>query len=218
MKDNMVQELLLKALLGQTQNAAPITANSQRQTTSNSMLDKREILQSLLKSLYLNNAQKGQNSNVNNVKKSIDNKQVEIKQKQEQTANKPVKTSQVFEEFIGKNPDFFGEREILFEYLNSGNIDFDIEELDKIAQITKKIEEEAIKRFCAKNPKYAQFLTNENSKLLNKLEKSAQEGLDGNLKSSSFFSAQDIDKMSTDEFLKHKDEIDAQILNLIKNS
>ena len=218
MKDNMVQELLLKALLGQTQNAAPITANSQRQTTSNSMLDKREILQSLLKSLYLNNAQKGQNSNVNNVKKSIDNKQVENKQKQEQTANKPVKTSQVFEEFIGKNPDFFGEREILFEYLNSGNIDFDIEELDKIAQITKKIEEEAIKRFCAKNPKYAQFLTNENSKLLNKLEKSAQEGLDGNLKSSSFFSAQDIDKMSTDEFLKHKDEIDAQILNLIKNS
>ncbi len=218
MKDNMVQELLLKALLGQTQNAAPITANSQRQTTSNSMLDKREILQSLLKSLYLNNAQKGQNSNVNNVKKSIDNKQVEIKQKQEQTANKPVKTSQVFEEFIGKNPDFFGGREILFEYLNSGNIDFDIEELDKIAQITKKIEEEAIKRFCAKNPKYAQFLTNENSKLLNKLEKSAQEGLDGNLKSSSFFSAQDIDKMSTDEFLKHKDEIDAQILNLIKNS
>ena len=218
MKDNMVQELLLKALLGQTQNAAPITANSQRQTTSNSMLDKREILQSLLKSLYLNNAQKGQNSNVNNVKKSIDNKQVENKQKQEQTANKPVKTSQVFEEFIGKNPDFFGGREILFEYLNSGNIDFDIEELDKIAQITKKIEEEAIKRFCAKNPKYAQFLTNENSKLLNKLEKSAQEGLDGNLKSSSFFSAQDIDKMSTDEFLKHKDEIDAQILNLIKNS
>ena len=215
MKDNMVQELLLKALLGQNPNNASAQTSSQRQNTLNNMPDKREILQSLLKSLYLNNTQKPQAYNVNNVNKLNSDKAPEMRTAQEKTPNN---TAGVFEKFIGQNPDFFGGREILFEYLNSGNVNFDVEELNKIAQITKKLEEEAIKRFCAKNPKYAQFLTNENSKFLNKLENNTQSALEGTMKNSPFYSEQDINQMSTDEFLKHKDEIDAQILNLIKNS
>ena len=215
MKDNMVQELLLKALLGQNPNNASAQTSNQRQNTLNNMPDKREILQSLLKSLYLNNTQKPQAYNVNNVNKLNSDKAPEMRTVQEKTPNT---TAGVFEKFIGQNPDFFGGREILFEYLNSGNVNFDVEELNKIAQITKKLEEEAIKRFCAKNPKYAQFLTNENSKFLNKLENNTQSALEGTMKNSPFYSEQDINQMSTDEFLKHKDEIDAQILNLIKNS
>ena len=218
MKDNMVQELLLKALLSQSPTTPQAPRSNQRNNTSDSMLGKREILQSLLKSLYLNNTQKAAASNTNNTNNLQNLKMVQTTQPQAPKVNETPQMQQVFEEFMGKNPDFFGGREILFDYLNASNVNFDLEELNKIAQITKAIEEEAIKRFCAKNPKYAQFLTNENSKILNKLENSTQGGLDGNLKSQPFYNAQDVSKMSTDEFLKHKDEIDAQILNLIKNS
>ncbi len=218
MKDNMVQELLLKALLSQSPTTPQAPRGNQRNNTSDSMLGKREILQSLLKSLYLNNTQKPAASNTNNTNNLQNLKMVQTTQPQAPKVNETPQMQQVFEEFMGKNPDFFGGREILFDYLNASNVNFDLEELNKIAQITKAIEEEAIKRFCAKNPKYAQFLTNENSKILNKLENSTQGGLDGNLKSQPFYNAQDVSKMSTDEFLKHKDEIDAQILNLIKNS
>lgn len=214
MKDNMVQELLLRALLGQNPTANPKQQvnNYQHQTNMNNMLGLRESLETLLKSLYINNAPNKQNSNIKNVNNSLSAQKPNM-------ANQPkTSTSQVFEQFLSKEPDFFKGREMLFEYLNTSTVDFDVEELLKIAQLTKAIEEEAIKRFCAKNPKYAQFLTNENSKFLNKLESSNSAGVEGTLKSTPFFSAQDIDKMSNDEFLRHKDEIDAQILNLIKNS
>ena len=215
MKDNMVQELLIKALLGQRPNALSAQANTyQRQTTSNIMPGLRESLEALLKSLYLNNAQNTAASNIKNVNNSNQIKPV-VNNEQVQKENKKPP---VFEKFISANPDFFNGREILFEYLNSSNTDFDADELAKIARLTKIIEEAAIKRFCAKNPKYAQFLMNENSKFLNKLENSAEQGVEGTLKSAPFYSASDIDKMSNEEFLKHKDEIDAQILNLIKNS
>lgn len=214
MKDNMVQELLLRALLGQNPTANPKQQvnNYQHQTNMNNMLGLRESLETLLKSLYINNAPNKQNSNIKNVNNSLSTQKPNM-------ANQPkTSTPQVFEQFLSKEPDFFKGREMLFEYLNTSTVDFDVEELLKIAQLTKAIEEEAIKRFCAKNPKYAQFLTNENSKFLNKLESSNSAGVEGTLKSTPFFSAQDIDKMSNDEFLRHKDEIDAQILNLIKNS
>ena len=214
MKDNMVQELLLRALLGQNPTANPKQQvnNYQHQTNMNNMLGLRESLETLLKSLYINNAPNKQNSNIKNVNNSLSAQKPNM-------ANQPkTSTPQVFEQFSSKEPDFFKGREMLFEYLNTSTVDFDVEELLKIAQLTKAIEEEAIKRFCAKNPKYAQFLTNENSKFLNKLESSNSAGVEGTLKSTPFFSAQDIDKMSNDEFLRHKDEIDAQILNLIKNS
>ena len=210
----MVQELLMKALLGQRPNTLSAQASPyQRQTTSNSMPGLRESLEALLKSLYLNNAPIPQASNIKNV-----NNTAQTMPQQNQKTQAKTQMPQVFQEFINKNPEFFNTRGVLFEYLNSPNMNLDLEELNKIAQITQKIEEEAIKRFCAKNPKFAQFLTNENSKLTNKLENSMQGGFEGELKNSPTFSAQDIDKMSTDEFLKHKDEIDAQILNLIKNS
>ena len=214
MKDNMVQELLLRALLGQNPTANPKQQvnNYQHQTNMNNMLGLRESLETLLKSLYINNAPNKQNSNIKNVNNSLSAQKPNM-------ANQPkTSNSQVFEQFLSKEPAFFKGREMLFEYLNTSTVDFDVEELLKIAQLTKAIEEEAIKRFCAKNPKYAQFLTNENSKFLNKLESSNSAGVEGTLKSTPFFSAQDIDKMSNDEFLRHKDEIDAQILNLIKNS
>lgn len=214
MKDNMVQELLLRALLGQNPTANPKQQvnNYQHQTNMNNMLGLRESLETLLKSLYINNAPNKQNSNIKNVNNSLS------AQKPNMVNQPKTSTPQVFEQFLSKEPDFFKGREMLFEYLNTSTVDFDVEELLKIAQLTKAIEEEAIKRFCAKNPKYAQFLTNENSKFLNKLESSNSAGVEGTLKSTPFFSAQDIDKMSNDEFLRHKDEIDAQILNLIKNS
>lgn len=214
MKDNMVQELLLRALMGQNPSINPKRQvnNYRHQTNMNNMLGSRGSLETLLKSLYINNAQKSQNSNIKNVNNSLNvNNKVSAPQQKSTTA-------QVFEQFLNMEPDFFKGREMLFDYLNSLTVDFDIDELIKIARLTKATEEEAIKRFCAKNPKYAQFLTNENSKFLNRLESSNSTGVEGMAKSTPFFSAQDIDKMSNDEFLKHKDEIDAQILNLIKNS
>ena len=218
MKDNIVQELLLRTLFGQKPDATSATKAAQYQNTQAGPLEKREILLSLLKSLYLDNAQKKQGSNVNNVNNSNGTKILNNPQTGALNTNRTQQIPQIFKEFIKENPDFFNQREVLFEYLNSANANLDLDELNKIAQITKTIEEEAIKRFCAKNPKYAQFLTNENSKLTNKLEKDVLDSLDGDLKNQQFYSAQDINKMSTDEFLKHKDEIDAQILNLIKNS
>ena len=214
MKDNMVQELLLRALMGQNPSINPKRQvnNYRHQTNMNNMLGSRGSLETLLKSLYINNAQKSQNSNIKNVNNSLNvNNKVSAPQQKSTTA-------QVFEQFLNMEPDFFKGREMLFDYLNSLTVDFDIDELIKIARLTKATEEEAIKRFCAKNPRYAQFLKNENSKFLNRLESSNSTGVEGMAKSTPFFSAQDIDKMSNDEFLKHKDEIDAQILNLIKNS
>lgn len=217
MKDNMVQELLLKALLAkQPLNATvPQANNNQRQNTSfnNMQSGQRESLETLLKSLYLNNAPKQTASNTNNTnvnmpQTNMPNKGINTLQKQ-----KPA----VFDEFLSQNPDFFSGREVLFEYLNSLDTGFDTEELVKIAQIVKKMEEDAIKRFCAKNPEYARFLQQENSKFLNKLENNSNNGIDGNFKNRTYFSEQDINSMSNDEFLKHENEINAQIMEMIRN-
>ena len=147
MKDNMVQELLLRALLGQNPTANPKQQvnNYQHQTNMNNMLGLRESLETLLKSLYINNAPNKQNSNIKNVNNSLSAQKPNM-------ANQPkTSTPQVFEQFLSKEPDFFKGREMLFEYLNTSTVDFDVEELLKIAQLTKAIEEEAIKRFCAKD-------------------------------------------------------------------
>ena len=217
MKDNMVQELLLKALLAkQPLNATvPQANNNQRQNTAfnNMQSGQRESLETLLKSLYLNNAPKQTASNTNNTnvnmpQTNMPNKGINTLQKQ-----KPA----VFDEFLSQNPDFFSGREVLFEYLNSLDTGFDTEELVKIAQIVKKMEEDAIKRFCAKNPEYARFLQQENSKFLNKLENNSNNGIDGNFKNRTYFSEQDINSMSNDEFLKHENEINAQIMEMIRN-
>ena len=212
MKDNMVQELLLRALLAkQPATAAPSTNTNQRQNASfSTQNNSREVLTALLKSLYLNNAPKQTASNTNNT--NI-NTTPQTPAKVQIQADKPV----VFEEFMKQNPDFFNGREVLFEYLNSLGTNFDKEELDKIAQIVKRMEEDAIKRFCAQNPKYANFLQQENSKFLNKLENNGKSEIDGSLKSRRYYSASDIDSMTTDEFLKHEDEINAQIMDLIRS-
>ena len=212
MKDNMVQELLLRALLAkQPATAAPSTNTNQRQNASfSTQNNSREVLTALLKSLYLNNAPKQTASNTNNT--NI-NTTPQTPAKAQIQADKPV----VFEEFMKQNPDFFNGREVLFEYLNSLGTNFDKEELDKIAQIVKRMEEDTIKRFCAQNPKYANFLQQENSKFLNKLENNGKSEIDGSLKSRRYYSASDIDSMTTDEFLKHEDEINAQIMDLIRS-
>ena len=213
----MVQELLLKALLAkQPLNATvPQANNNQRQNTAfnNMQSGQRESLETLLKSLYLNNAPKQTASNTNNTnvnmpQTNMPNKGINTLQKQ-----KPA----VFDEFLSQNPDFFSGREVLFEYLNSLDTGFDTDELVKIAQIVKKMEEDAIKRFCAKNPEYARFLQQENSKFLNKLENNSNNGIDGNFKNRTYFSEQDINSMSNDEFLKHENEINAQIMEMIRN-
>lgn len=212
MKDNMVQELLLRALLAkQPATGTPSTNTNQRQNASlSTQNNSREVLTALLKSLYLNNAPKQTASNTNNT--NI-NTTPQTPAKAQIQADKPV----VFEEFMKQNPDFFNGREVLFEYLNSLGTNFDKEELDKIAQIVKRMEEDAIKRFCAQNPKYANFLQQENSKFLNKLENNGKSEIDGSLKSRRYYSASDIDSMTTDEFLKHEDEINAQIMDLIRS-
>ena len=208
----MVQELLLRALLAkQPATAAPSTNTNQRQNASfSTQNNSREVLTALLKSLYLNNAPKQTASNTNNT--NI-NTTPQTPAKVQIQADKPV----VFEEFMKQNPDFFNGREVLFEYLNSLGTNFDKEELDKIAQIVKRMEEDTIKRFCAQNPKYANFLQQENSKFLNKLENNGKSEIDGSLKSRRYYSASDIDSMTTDEFLKHEDEINAQIMDLIRS-
>lgn len=212
MKDNMVQELLLRALLAkQPATGVPSTNTNQRQNASlSTQNNSREVLTALLKSLYLNNAPKQTASNTNNTNVNMGQKTPNNGVIQ---TDKPV----VFEEFMKQNPYFFNGREVLFEYLNSLGANFDKEELGKIAQIVKRMEEDAIKRFCAKNPKYANFLQQENSKFLNKLENNGKSEIDGSLKSRQYYSASDIDSMTTDEFLKHEDEINAQIMDLIRS-
>lgn len=218
MKDNMVQELLLKALLaGQEGAVQPLTNQSQRNKTLSTDMLGKSISDTLLKSLYLNNAQNNGVSNIKNVNNSAKQKMPHTQQIQASTAQEKVNMPSVFEEFMVKNPDFFRGRQILFDYLNSSGTDFDVDELTKIAEIAKAMEEEAIKRFCAKNPKYAQFLMQENSKTLNKLENTANSGLEGQLKGQPYFSEKDILKMSSDEFLKNENAINAQIDELLKN-
>lgn len=211
----MVQELLLRAALnGQNAPQAPMANISQGQKPlSNNMRNEQSaLLNTLLKSLYINNARNQGNSNINNVNNFTAQK---MPQMQQQVQSIPQE--QAFEEFLKQDPDFFKGREMLFDYLSSCGANCDSEELSKIAQLAKTMEEEAIKRFCAKNPRYAQFLQSENQKALSKLENTANIGVEGTFKDTPVFSAQDISKMSSDEFLKNEDAINAQINALLRN-
>ncbi len=125
-------------------------------------------------------------------------------------------TASVFEEFSLSEPEFFTTRIQLFDYLSQNASNFDLSELKKIAELTKTLEDEAIKRFCKTNPKYAQFLQEENSKVTKRLQ-SANSALEGQSKQVTNFSEADILKMSNSDFLKNESAINAQIQEMIKN-
>ena len=199
MKDNMVQEPILKALLDGKQK----TQQHLAQQSQDSMQNGVRLLYALLKSLYNNNSTKNNSSNIQNV--NFSNKQ----EKQ---------TAKGFEEYFNENSDFFNDRKNLLDYLKNPNLNLNSEELSKIKNLIETLENEAIKRFCLKNPKYAKILDEENTKILDKLKNIGQTGQDGTNKIQPTFSAEQIEKMSTDEFLENEKDIYAQISNLIKGN
>lgn len=212
MKNNMVQELLKIALLNNpkaaTDAARNSTLNAPVQSERNKQISKKDIALALIKSLYSNNAQ---NQNSSNIKKTNDTKVQTIAENAPNSSN----LAEVFELFAKENPNYFKERPTLQNYLTQNIQTMDIEDLKKITQIANELEEAAIKRFCAQNPNYEEFLAKENEKTLNKLQSLNGSELEGNLKTKKTFSEEEIKKMTSDEFLKHKDEIDAQINELL---
>jgi len=211
MKSKMVQELLIKALINQYNNARPAEASANgAHVRGNTPNTQSELVKALLKSLYLNNSPKQNISNIKKTNTPIKNivAQTQVPQGQ--------KVANAIEKFIQKEPNFFKERGMLQEYLENEINDIEDAQLEAIVNITKELEKTAIKRFCEKNPKYAEFLKEENKKTLNKLDDAYNREIGGELKTRQTFTQGDIEKMSDEDFLKHKNDIDAQLSELLK--
>ena len=202
MKGNKDQELMQSTLNSELMRKLLTGKTLGQQTSPKNSPITRESLETLLKSLYYNNAQKKGNYNIKNVNN---------------LPNEKVQTKTVFEEFSTQDPTFFEQRNTLLDYLKNSNVNFDLEELIKIAQLAKQLEQEAIKRFCAKNQKYADFLEQENRNTLNKLEGTANSGFEGSIQNKPYFDAQSVGKMTSEEFLKNQEAIDAQIMDFLRN-
>lgn len=123
-----------------------------------------------------------------------------------------INKNEVFEEFNKNNPDFFnsdGRKEVL-EYLKSNDAIFGKEELNKISDIVRIVEKNAIDRYLKKIV-HEKTLRDSNESAKQRLRANAQKsGTGGNLLRT--FTREQIGKMTSDEFTKYE----SQIMNQLK--
>lgn len=116
-----------------------------------------------------------------------------------------------FKEFEKEKPDFFsgeGRSEIL-NYLKADEIQFDKDELSKIAKIVEQVEKSAIDRYI-KKAAHEQSLEKSNTEAKQRLQANAQKSKsDG--KNLQPFTREQIGKMTSAEFLKHESLIMDQL-------
>lgn len=118
---------------------------------------------------------------------------------------------EVFEEFNKSNPDFFnsdGRKEVL-EYLKTNDAIFGKEELNKISDIVRIVEKNAIDRYL-KKAVHEKTLRDSNESAKQRLTANAQKsGSSGNLLRT--FTREQIGKMTGAEFSKYESQIMDQL-------
>ena len=166
-----------------------------------------QALQSLL-NLGLVNEQQGQNLLNHIIRAALDEK---VQQKPIEETVKTFDKKGALREFEKEKPDFFncdGRSEII-DYLNSDEIQFDKDELSKIAKIVEQVEKSAIERYI-KKAAHEENLEKSNSEAKQRLKANAQKSKsDG--KNNSPFTREQIGKMSSAEFLENEKMIMDQL-------
>ena len=119
--------------------------------------------------------------------------------------------TQAIIEFEKENPDFFkqdGRLDVL-NYIKSGILEFDKEELKHISEMVEKVEKSAIERYI-KQAEYEAKLEKTNSEAKSRLSANAQNAKDTSGKQFAFTREQ-IGKMSSSEFNKNEKLIMEQL-------
>ena len=119
--------------------------------------------------------------------------------------------TQAIIEFEKENPDFFkqdGRLDVL-NYIKSGILEFDKEELEHISKMVEKVEKSAIERYI-KQAEYEAKLEKTNSEAKSRLSANAQNAKDTSGKQIAFTREQ-IGKMSSSEFNKNEKLIMEQL-------
>ena len=185
-----------------------IDKNEQNQNLRKNLKDGFQNLQLLLNTGLINQ-QQGQNLLNHIIKTALDEN---VQQKM--LENQPELTfdkNSVFKEFEKENPDFFtpdGRSEIL-NYLKADEIQFDKDELSKIAKIVEQVEKSAIDRYL-KKVAHEENLEKSNSEAKLRLKANAQKSKSGEINDSPFTREQ-IGKMSSADFLKYEKQIMEQL-------
>lgn len=126
-------------------------------------------------------------------------------------SNIPVNKDEAFEEFSKSNPDFFtskGRKEVL-NYLKSDDVIIGKDELNKISEIIRVVEQAAIDRYL-QNAAHEKTLRDSNEAAKQRLIANAQKSsLSGNL--SRTFTREQIGKMNSAEFTKYESQIMEQL-------
>ena len=162
----------------------------------------------MLLNLGLINQQQGQNLLNHIIRKALD----ENVQNMSEDNSKPLlDKNTAFYEFEKEKPEFFvgdGRNDIL-NYLKSGEIQFDKDELSKIAKIVEQVEKSAIDRYL-KKAAHEQNLEKANSQAKQRLQANAQKTKNDG-KDNSPFTREQIGKMSSADFLKYEKQIMEQL-------
>ena len=139
--------------------------------------------------------------------KSDDNEDVQNKIQEEKRFDK----KQAIIEFEKENPDFFNQegRLDVFNYIKSGILEFDKQELEHISKLVEKIEQSAIERYI-KQVEYEAKLKQTNDEAKSRLSANAQNAKDTSNKQIAFTREQ-IGKMSSSEFNKNEKLIMEQL-------
>lgn len=179
--------------------------NSNQKLRNNLKTDLTNV-QALLNSGLINQ-QQGQNLLNHILRTAIDS----TTQPLEENPKTPFDKEFALKEFEKESPDFFkaeGRSEIM-KYLQADEIQFDKDELSKIAKIVEQVEKSAIERYL-KKVAHEESLEKFNNEAKSKLQANAQNSKsDG--KNLQPFTREQIGKMSSAEFLKYESLIMEQL-------
>ena len=125
-----------------------IDATDKKQNLRNNLKMQADALQSLLNSGFIN-PQQGQNL-LNHIIRAALDENVQSMQADNPKIN--FDKNAAFKEFEKENPDFFTQdgRSEIMNYLKSDEIQFDKDELSKIAKIVEQVEKSAVERYLKK--------------------------------------------------------------------
>lgn len=213
--ENKVQDLEKESYLKKIKDLQEFQTKTKIEKSISQDFDQ---IQKLVKASLINSAQ-GQNLKKQVLKKAFDKLVQAEKSKRNFTTdiekgnlqNQVTDKNKVFEDFSKSNPDFFiaeGRKEVL-DYLKSGDVVLDGNELGKITDIIRRIEKSAIDRYLQKVAHEKTLKTsNENAK--QRLTANAQKS-NPNAKYSGTFTREQIGKMSPAEFSKYEKAIMEQL-------
>jgi len=119
--------------------------------------------------------------------------------------------TQAIIEFEKENPEFFktDSRLDVLNYIKSGILEFDKQELEHISNLVEKLEKSAVDRYI-KQAEYEAKLKQTNEEAKSRLSANAQNAKDSSDKQVAFTRKQ-IDKMSSSEFIKNEKLIMEQL-------